>query len=372
MPITPHSPQELAEALAAASAGRKQIRLSGNDSKRIMAGPIAAADVEISTSGMRRIISYQPADLTISVEAGVSFKLLTSTLAERNQILPLDPPFYEVGTVAGVVAANLSGPRRRFHGTARDFIIGMQFATVDGKLVQSGGMVVKNVAGLDMAKLFTGSWGTLGAIAIVNFKVLPKPQCTRTFVFEYSSAGQAITRRDSVLLGVLQPLSIDLLNPAAARRIGYSSYLLAIQASGSERVIQRYTAEFPDASILEAEAESGFWESIREFAPRFMASHGHGAIARVSRTIQAIGDLIAANEPVVVRGGNGVCYICFSDCKTAAVSPYGGILEYSPESQRASLKLWPQPTSDLAIMQRIKDMLDPNALLNKGRLYGRI
>ena len=68
--------------------------------------------------------------------------------------------------MAGVVAANLSGPRRRFHGTARDFIIGMQFATVDGKLVQSGGMVVKNVAGLDMAKLFTGSWGTLGAIAI--------------------------------------------------------------------------------------------------------------------------------------------------------------------------------------------------------------
>ena len=74
----------------------------------------------------------------------------------------------------------------------------------------------------------------------------------------------------------------------------------------------------------------------------------------------------------IIRAGNGICYICYEDCKTATVSPYGGMLEYTPEAQRGGLTLWPQPNTDLAIMQRIKGMLDPNALLNKGRLYGRI
>ena len=337
-----------------------------------MAGPIAQAEVEISTAGMRRLISYQPADLTISVEAGMSFEHLQTILAEHGQTLPLDVPFHDQGTVAGTLAANLNGPRRRFYGTARDFIIGMQFATLEGHLVQSGGMVVKNVAGLDMAKLLIGSWGTLGAIAVVNFKVLPKPPQVKTFLMEYDSADKAITRRNAVLTSVLQPLSIDLFNPAAARRLGYSRYLLAIQVGGSERVIGRYTKELSDASFIEGEAETKFWESVREFAPRFMADHSQGAVAKVSRTLQAIGDLISANEPVVARAGSGICYICFGDCKTAAVSPYGGLLEYTPEEQRHSLKLWPQPGSGLAIMERIKGMLDPDALLNKGRLYGRI
>ena len=91
-------------------------------------------------------------------------------------MVPLDPPFAEAATVGGVVAANSSGPRRRLYGTARDLVIGMQFATLEGKLVQSGGMVVKNVAGLDMAKLMIGSFGTLAAIAVVNFKLLPMPE----------------------------------------------------------------------------------------------------------------------------------------------------------------------------------------------------
>ena len=86
-------------------------------------------------------------------------------------MVPLDPPFSAGATVGGVVASNSSGPRRRLYGTARDLVIGMQFATLEGKLVQSGGMVVKNVAGLDMAKLMIGSFGTLAAIAVVNFKL---------------------------------------------------------------------------------------------------------------------------------------------------------------------------------------------------------
>ena len=139
-----------------------------------MAGPSPRADGAcLDARRCSRVLQYEPHDLTISVEAGLPWCELTRVLAENRQMVPLDPPFADAATVGGVVAANSSGPRRRLYGTARDLVIGMKFATLEGKLVQSGGMVVKNVAGLDMAKLMIGSFGTLAAIAVVNFKLLP-------------------------------------------------------------------------------------------------------------------------------------------------------------------------------------------------------
>src|SRR5678816_719386 len=132
---------------------------------------------------MKRVLAYEPRDLTISVEAGIRYSDLTRILAQNRQMVPLDPPFSETATIGGIVNANSSGPRRRLYGTARDLVIGMKFATLEGKLVQSGGMVVKNVAGLDMAKLLIGSLGTLAALAVVNFKLIPKPVGSRTFLY---------------------------------------------------------------------------------------------------------------------------------------------------------------------------------------------
>jgi len=174
--LTPGSPAELAEALATAANAKQRITLGGQFTKRLMAGPTAPADVTISTSGLTRILKYEPRDLTLSVEAGTPFAEVSRVLAANNQMIPLDPPWAETATVGGVIATNGSGPRRRLYGTARDMVIGLQFATLEGKLVQSGGMVVKNVAGLDMGKLMIGSFGTLAAIAVVNFKVAPKPE----------------------------------------------------------------------------------------------------------------------------------------------------------------------------------------------------
>src|SRR6185295_11657364 len=170
----PDTPQALAEALRALADARQPIRLGGNFSKDRLGGPCVAGEV-VSTSSMNRLLAYDPRDLTISVEAGMPFAELQRILAEQRQMLPLDPPWLAQSTVGGVVATNLSGPLRRQYGTARDMIIGMTFATLEGKLIASGGMVVKNVAGLDMAKLMIGSFGTLAAIAVVNFKVFPMP-----------------------------------------------------------------------------------------------------------------------------------------------------------------------------------------------------
>ena len=170
----PISPAELADTLACAASQRKTIELGGNFTKRAGAGPIACHDLTLSTSHLNRILAYEPRDLTISVEAGITYAELSRVLAPHRQMIPLDPPFSERATIGGIVASNSSGPRRRLFGTARDLVIGMKFATLEGKLIQSGGMVVKNVAGLDMAKLMIGSWGTLAAMTSINFKLLLK------------------------------------------------------------------------------------------------------------------------------------------------------------------------------------------------------
>src|SRR5207244_6498660 len=118
-------------------------------------------------------------------------------------------------------------PRRRLYGTARDLVIGMTFATLEGKLVSSGGMVVKNVAGLDMGKLMIGSFGTLAAIATVNFKVLPSPQVDRLFLLSFDAVEEAVAARDKILASVLQPAAIDLLNRHAAKLVGWHGCVLA-------------------------------------------------------------------------------------------------------------------------------------------------
>ena len=162
----------------------------------MMAGPVAPADIRISTAGMKRVLQYEPRDLTVSVESGMPFTELNALLARNGQMIPLEGPYCDAATVGGMVAANISGARRRLYGTARDLVIGMKFATLDGKLVQSGGMVVKNVAGLDMGKLMIGSFGTLAAIASVNFKLTPRPAMARTVLFTFDDLAAAFEARE--------------------------------------------------------------------------------------------------------------------------------------------------------------------------------
>ena len=215
-----------------------------------MAGPVEASAVTITTSALTRVRSYEPHDLTISVEAGLPFAELTRVLAENGQMIPLDPPFADEATIGGVVASNCSGPRRRLYGTARDLVIGMTFATLEGKLVQSGGMVVKNVAGLDMGKLMIGSFGTLAAMAILNFKLMPMPQVERLFLLSFDKLEPAIAARDRILNSVLLPASLDLLNAKAAQILGWSGCILAVQAGGNAAAIDRYERELRDLGDL--------------------------------------------------------------------------------------------------------------------------
>ena len=379
----PQTREELAEALRRAVSQERTIALEGNGTKRLMAGPVERADESISTSGLARVLQYEPRDLTISVEAGLPWRELTRILAANRQMVPLDPPFADGATVGGVIAANSSGPRRRLYGTARDLVIGMWFATLEGKLVQSGGMVVKNVAGLDIAKLMIGSFGTLAAIAVVNFKVLPAPEVERSFLLPFETLAGAVAARNQVLASVLAPAAIDLLNPAAGATLGNRAWLLAVRAGGNAASVDRYEremAKLADGLAYENDRHEALWRHIENFTPRFLERQADGTVVRVSCTLKELEAVMASLEgPAVARAGSGIVYGYFERADSAAGWLAGAIergwkavVEFSPESWKTVLNLWPAPGADLETMQRIKKLFDPSNLLNRGRLYRRL
>jgi glycolate oxidase FAD binding subunit len=367
MTIVPGSPEELAQCLAEAGSRNQQITLLGHCTKGRMAGVIAPSDVTISTAGLKSVLDYEPRDLTISVGAGISYCELGGILAEHRQMIPLDPPFSERATMAGVVAANTSGPRRRLYGSARDMVIGMTFATLEGKLIRAGGMVVKNVAGLDMGKLMIGSFGTLAAIATLNFRLFPMPPGTRTFVQDFDQVADVMAARDEVLKSRLQPAAIDILKSGGG-------YQLAIQAGGSPAVLDRYSRELFRMRVLEGAAEEALWHGIREATPQFLRTHPNGVVLRVSCVLSDVGHVLESlPAQASARAGSGVCYGYFAQAAELRYPPVGtSVVEFAPQDFREKHALWPQPGNDFAMMKKIKEMFDPQSLLNRGRLYGRI
>jgi glycolate oxidase FAD binding subunit len=259
----------------------------------------------------------------------------------------------------------------------------MQFATLEGKLVDSGGMVVKNVAGLDMAKLMIGSFGTLAAIATINFKVAPMPEVERSFLLPFASLEAANEARCSILKSQLQPAAIDMLSPAAGATVGNNTWLLAIRVGGNQAAVDRYEHEFAryDGSVaLDNPRQQTLWDHIENFTPAFLYNHEDGAVVRVSCTLKELESVMASFPgAAVARAGSGVCYGYFEHwgaavdwMKKAVGRGRKAVIEFSPEACKRKLELWPAPGADVEIMKRVKTLFDPRSLLNRGRLYRRI
>jgi glycolate oxidase FAD binding subunit len=384
IPREPASTSELAEVLAACGAQRQTVELGGHFSKRSMGGAIAPAAAVVSTARLNRVAEYEPKDLTISVEAGLEFAGLQDLLAENRQMLPLDPPCPERATVGGVVASNCAGPRRRLYGSARDMVIGMTFVNLEGQEVKSGGMVVKNVAGLDMSKLLIGSFGTLAAIARVNFKVVPRPLQERTWALGFEALDGALKARDQILRSVLQPAAMDLANPEAAARLGSlpAGWVLLVEAGGIEAIMARYDRELKgvahhtaarDVVSLEEHVAREVWRRVRDFP-----AAGDEAIVRLSMTLARLaeGFELAGRIPAQARAGNGILYARTADpaglAGRARSAGLYAVIESWAAPEKAEAELWADPGPELEVMSRIKAALDPHRLLNHGRLYNRL
>lgn len=390
--LTPTTAKDLREALHAAAGSAHSIEIGGHFTKRTMGGEVAPSNVVVSTRALDRLLCYEPKDLTISVEAGMSFRALTETLAANGQMLPLDPPFLEEATVGGVVASNCSGPRRRRFGTARDMVIGMKFCTLAGKEVQSGGMVVKNVTGLDMAKLMIGSFGTLACIASVNFKVFPFPEQVSTFGLSSDSLDSLLSLRRDLISSTLHPMALDLLNTQSAQHLGFdlpAKYTLLVEMGGNRPLVDRYQREFEQLasgsgaelmSLAEEPARS-LWRSIRELTPTVLIAQPDAVVLRVSTLPTELGKVFetVGDRAVLARAGAAVAYVYCQNLESArqclaAVRQAGlrAVVEHAPVGQKESLESWAEPGSDIEVMRLIKQRFDPNQLLNRGRMFNQI
>jgi glycolate oxidase FAD binding subunit len=350
-----------------------------------MGGPTTPAETKINTSGLRRVLKYEPNDLTISVEAGMPFADLQALLAKNRQMVALDPPFFAKATVGGVVATNGSGPMRRSYGTARDQVIGMKFATLAGKQVSTGGMVVKNVAGLDIGKLMIGSFGTLAVITSVNFRLHPMLEQTHTFLFSFSEVEELIEKRNSILYSVLRPIALDIISPPAATRLGLRGHVLAMRAGGSPKVLARYERELQGATRLTGAEDTIFWTQIREFPGDFLRRQPSGVVLRISTRIsELIALLKLVSGACICRAASGIAYVYLNSWqgvstlwRASAENGWSAVVEFAPLETRINRELWllgttKESSEAFAMMKKVKHMFDPGMLLNRSRLYGRI
>jgi len=382
--LQPETPEDLRDELARAARAGRSIELFGNNSKQSMAGPVSDSVVRITTARLNSVVQYEPRDLTISVGAGMPYAELRRLLAENGQMIPLDGPYAADATVGGMVAANISDSKRRGYGTARDWVIGMRFATLDGNLVQSGGMVVKNVAGLDMGKLMIGSFGTLAAITTVNFKLAPIPAAATTLLFSFQEHSAVFQAAGAALRGVLNPVAVDVMNAALTRRLGLGTgYTLVLSYAGNEAVIERATRESAsqrNRRALREQEESEFWRTVRDLTPAHLAGKKDGAVGRVGATLTGCAAALASiNGPGLAHAGSGIVRGWHDTSEAAAKwvaegssRGWKGVVEFSAGARRKPESLWPAPGGDFEIMRRVKQMFDPNGLLNSGRLYGLI
>lgn len=260
--------EEAAGVLAAAHAEGRRLRIGH----------------ELTGDGLDRILEHDPGDLTCTVEAGVRLSTLRAALAATGQRLSLDPPGDP--TMGALLARNVSGPLRHRFGTPRDLVLGATLVLGDGTIASSGGKVVKNVAGYDLARLVCGSEGRLAFVARASFRLHPLPKATRTLVVETDETARVVAR----LLGSqLQPSALDLLHPGR----------VAVLFEGSERAVEAQLAG-ARALVGGAEADTSVWDESRE---RQGASKG--------RVRFAPGDLATALESLsesVIRPSAGVAY----------------------------------------------------------------
>jgi glycolate oxidase FAD binding subunit len=260
----------------------------------------------------------------------------------------------------------------------------MTFITLEGKEVRSGGMVVKNVAGLDMAKLLIGSFGSLAAIAKVNFKVFPRPPEERTYVLAFDAPEAALQARDLLLRSVLQPAALELASPAASALLGSlpAGYVLLVETGGIEAALARcdreckavaHSAGAREFALLGPQQAGALWPAVRDFT-----APGDDAVVRISSPLARLDKAfaVARDGPALARAGSGVTYVRTADpvdltARARSAGLYAVIESWSsPEKQQA--ELWADPGPELQVMAQIKDALDPQRLLNHGRLYNRL
>ncbi|HVC59670.1 MAG TPA: glycolate oxidase subunit GlcE [Acetobacteraceae bacterium] len=387
----------IAAAVADAASTGEPLLVCGNGTKLGMLRPVQAAR-SLSTRDHAGITLYSPKELVISARAGTPLPQIEATLAERGQHLIAEPPDLGVlldspdrpQTIGGIVAANLSGPRRVAWGAMRDHVLGIRFVTGRGEVVHSGGRVLKNVTGLDLCKLLCGSHGTLGVITEVTLKVLPAPEATGTLVLAGLDAVAGVA---ALSAGLGSPFGISAAAwlPAASAALvpelaPFGGAVALLRIEDFPPSVAYRTAKLRDmlrlqpAEILDDATSRAVWRAVRDASPLQVSAND--AVWRVSVRPSAGPGVLRAVAGAGAGGfldwGGGLVWLAGpADAATheaveAAARTAQGTwtLLRAPEPLRVAVQVVPPELAPLAaITRRVKAALDPRGILNPGRLY---
>lgn len=401
--IRPGSDQEIAEIVRFAAAEKFSLAPTCARSKLDMNIPLREYDVAVDMSRLDRVLAYDPGDLTLSVEAGLPLRKLAGLLAEQRQFLPLAVPFEDRATIGGTIAAGLDSPLRQFYGTARDYVLGMEFVTGDGELVKSGGRVVKNVSGYDLHKLMIGSYGGLGVITRINLRTFPAPASMHGFLACFGSAAEAAGMRNRIAQSPLRPLTLEIMSSSAAELLfrelfptrPTNTWMMLVTFGGTEQIIERYERDLQelsagaDAILLdEREAATGLAQ-VREFGSIVLGSAPEIAIVKMSVLPTQMAPLldeavhIAAKHELpsaAIARGVGVIYFAFlpsasdEESRLRTISALDELNEavercgssftipWCPQKWRSAIRPRKTNRNDLETMRKIKRAFDPHGI----------
>lgn len=396
----PDTPEELGETLRQAGEQGLAVLPRGGGTQLSLGNPPSQIDLVVETEGLARVIEYEPADLTITVQAGLRFADLQALLAEQGQLLALDPPALPAATIGGLVVTNASGPSRFAYGTARDLVLGCRVANAEGHLTRAGGRVVKNVAGYDLNKLYVGSLGTLGVLTELSFKLAPIPPAHGIVVGQFGDATAARSYLSAVLHATLSPLAVELLERAAAQLADLPGLLsVVLRVGGYPRTVERQVRDLSAlvgaSGGVALDVAEDAWQGVAELALRAASREvlvrAAAPIAESATLAALLARQLADYDAVVwAHAGNGVAYAACAmsprDDATALrtaladtrrqVAALGSnsslVVERCPAQLKRGFDVWGDVGASLPLMQALKAQLDPRGTLNRGRYAGGI
>jgi len=400
------STEQVSQIIKAANESRASVIPWGSGSKQQVGPCLSSADVVLCLKNMNQIVDFDIGNLSIKVEAGMVNSELQKQVAEQKLFFPLDPLYMETSTIGGELAANASGLLRFMYGTARDMVLGLTVVTPTGDIIHAGGKTMKNVAGLDLPKLFIGSWGTLGIITEAVLRLFPLPEATKSMWLTFANSEDAFRSVNQLLNSVLTPSSIELIDSVAGRNLEYGSrlkegeVLLMVGIGGDNEAVARHLKEISTIAetnkarhvvTLEGKEETKAWNAYRGVHQSILSAEPSTIRGKASVPISKLGDMFKAVKEVgdrhsvatgiTAHGGSGILYPyvaggnadvarIIGDLRQAAEGMAGFlIVEAAPLSVRKSAGGLPQ-RSDYTLMRRLKTKLDPANILNPGRVVG--
>ncbi len=385
--VIPNSEGSLAKVVAICHQNNWSIIPCGNGSKATWGGLPSKVDLYLSTRHLNQIIDHAVGDLTVTLQAGVTLKQLQAKLQAANQFLPLDPAYPETATLGGIVATADTGSWRERYGGVRDLLIGISLVRADGEIAKAGGRVVKNVAGYDLMKLLTGSYGTLGIITQLTFRTYPLPPASATLILSGDRAN-ILSAAQTLRNATLTPTRADLVSSSVVEKLQLGEGLgLIIQfetiIESIEEQIKQLSAMTSSVPVGNKEDEKTLWNQLKDLTSIPSSDSAITCKCGLLPTKTAeFFQKLPADSYAIIHNKSGLGKLILNSIESLSDLEklrryceenrgFLTILE-SPLTIKEQIEPWGYSGNALSMMEKIKQQFDSKKQFNPNRFVGGI